>query len=295
MAADSQKMKPRQKTRKKPGKNIFLGLTSRVLMIIMASLLVASSLSFLINPARLWLISLLGLAFIPLLAVNLVLLIMAAIRRSKSFVIPLVAILPCVFFLGRYVQLSSDDELQQIEPDLKVISYNLGRFSLSNKDKGISNRTQCADSVFAYLKKQGADIICLQEFYVGQKNVGALKKYIRRNFPGYKSEYFMFHGRYGSFGNVTLSRIQVLGKGVVKFEESANLAIYTDHKVGERRFRVYNCHFESYNISFTGMIRSLFRSGTDVFSETGVKMKKSISRRPKQVDKVFSHIEDCPR
>lgn len=294
MAADSQKKKPRQKTRKKPGKNIFLGLTSRVLMIIMASLLVASSLSFLINPARLWLISLLGLAFIPLLAVNLVLLIMAAIRRSKSFVIPLVAILPCMFFLGRYVQLSSDDELQQMEPDLKVISYNLGRFSLSNKDKGISNRTQCADSVFAYLKKQDADIICLQEFYVGQKNVGALKKYIRRNFPGYKSEYFMFHGRYGSFGNVTLSRIQVLGKGVVKFEESANLAIYTDHKVGERRFRVYNCHFESYNISFTGMIRSLFRSGTDVFSETGVKMKKSISRRPKQVDKVFSHIEDCP-
>jgi endonuclease/exonuclease/phosphatase family metal-dependent hydrolase len=104
----------------------------------------------------------------------------------------------------------------------------------------------------------------------------------------------MFHGMHGSFGNITLSRIQVLGKGVVKFEESANLAIYTDHKVGERRFRVYNCHFESYNISFTGMIRSLLRDGTDVFSETGIKMKKSISRRPKQVDKVFAHIEDCP-
>ena len=57
---------------------------------------------------------------------------------------------------------------------------------------------------------------------------------------------------------------------------------------------MYNCHFESYNISFTGVIRSLFRSGTDVFSETGIKMKKSISRRPKQVDKDFSHIEDCP-
>lgn len=294
MAADSQKKKPRQKTRKKPGKNIFLGLTSRVLMIIMASLLVASSLSFLINPARLWLISLLGLAFIPLLAVNLVLLIMAAIRRSKSFVIPLVAILPCMFFLGRYVQLSSDDELQQMEPDLKVISYNLGRFSLSNKDKGISNRTQCADSVFAYLKKQDADIICLQEFYVGQKNEGALKKYIRRNFPGYKSEYFMFRGRYGSFGNVTLSRIQVLGKGVVKFEESANLAIYTDHKVGERRFRVYNCHFESYNISMSGMVRALVGKGGSVFAETGNKMKRSITRRPKQVDKVFSDIEKCP-
>lgn len=294
MAAEVNKRKSRKGSQQKTEKNLFFGLTSRVLMLIMAALMAISYLSFVINPARLWLISLLGLAFIPLLAANFTLLIWAIIRRSKAFLIPLIAILPCVFFLGRYVQFPVEEDLSQDDPDLTVLTYNLGRFSLSSKHKGIDDRTQCADSAFAYLRQQDADIICLQEFYVSPKNAASFRQYVRRHFPGYHAEYYMFPDRNGSFGNVTLSRIPVLGKGVVKFEESANLAIYTDHKVGERRFRVYNCHFESYNISFTGMIRSFFRSGTDVFSETGIKMKRSISRRPKQVDKVFSHIEDCP-
>ena len=294
MAAEVNKRKSRKGCQQKTEKNLFFGLTSRVLMLIMAALMAISYLSFVINPARLWLISLLGLAFIPLLAANFTLLIWAIIRRSKAFLIPLIAILPCVFFLGRYVQLPVEEDLSQDDPDLTVLTYNLGRYSLSSQHKGIDDRTQCADSAFAYLRQQDADIICLQEFYVSPKNAASFRQYVRRHFPGYHAEYYMFPDRNGSFGNVTLSRIPVLGKGVVKFEESANLAIYTDHKVGERRFRVYNCHFESYNISFTGMIRSFFRSGTDVFSETGIKMKRSISRRPKQVDKVFSHIEDCP-
>ena len=156
---------------------------------------------------------------------------------------------------------------------------------------GVANKQQCADSVFAYLKAQDADIICLQEFYLSKANV---KSYVRKHLPGYHIDYYLFEGKWGSFGNVTLSRIPVLSKGVVKFEESANLAIYTDHRVGERRFRVYNCHFESYNISFTGMVRAFFRDAGEAFSEAGNKMKKSISRRPKQVDKVFANIEDCP-
>jgi endonuclease/exonuclease/phosphatase family metal-dependent hydrolase len=179
-------------------------------------------------------------------------------------------------------------------PDLKVVSYNLGRFSLSDRKAGISGRKQCVDSVFAYLKRQDADIICLQEFYVNKEDFRTFKSYLRRHMPGYHSDYYLFTYRNGAFGNVTLSKVPVSGKGVLKFDESTNLAIYTDHKVGERRFRVYNCHFESYNISFTGLTKAFFRADGDAFSETGIKMKKSISRRPKQVDKVFSNIEKCP-
>ena len=69
MAAEVHKRKSCKKG-KRPGKNLFFGLTSRVLMIIMAALMAVSYLSFVINPARLWLISLFGLAFIPLLAAN---------------------------------------------------------------------------------------------------------------------------------------------------------------------------------------------------------------------------------
>ena len=44
----------------------------------------------------------------------------------------------------------------------------------------------------------------------------------------------------------------------------------------------------------SGVVKALFNADKAVFSETGTKMKNSITRRPKQVDKVFGDIESCP-
>ena len=152
--------------------------------------------------------------------------------------------------------------------------------------------SQCVDSVFSYIRQQDPDIICLQEFSIAGKDQA--KEYLGRWFNGYNVNYYLFPDKKGSFGNVTLSRLPVEGKGRIKFEESANLAIYTDHVSGERRFRVYNCHFESYNISLTGLVKAVATRDSTVMAETGTKVKRSITRRPKQVDKVFEDIESCP-
>jgi endonuclease/exonuclease/phosphatase family metal-dependent hydrolase len=76
--------------------------------------------------------------------------------------------------------------------------------------------------------------------------------------------------------------------------ESANLAIYSDYEYAGEKFRVYNCHFESYNVSVSGLMRGLVQRDSVLISTTGDKMKRSITRRPKQVDMVFEHIEKCP-
>ena len=94
-------MAVRRKRKKKTG-NKFFGITSRLLMTIVAGLLVLSYVSIVVNPAKVWLFSILGLAFVPLSVVNLILLLWAVKRRSKSFVIPLLALLPSLIFLGRY-------------------------------------------------------------------------------------------------------------------------------------------------------------------------------------------------
>lgn len=279
---------------KKKKKNIrFFGITSRVLMLIVAGLLVLSYLSVLVNPAKAWGFSIVGLAFVPLSIVNLFLLLWAVKRRSGSFVIPLLSLLPSLFFLGRYVQFPSDEQSMAQDPELKIISYNVGRFALHDSDMGIADRAQCADSIFAFLNSQNADVICLQEFRIS--DVDKVRGYLRKKMKGYKTDFYLFPMPNGSaFGNVTLSRLPVKGKGKIKFDESANLAIYTDYDVHGRRFRVYNCHFESYNVSLPGILRGLLHADKAVVSEVGTKMKRSITRRPKQVDKVFSDIENCP-
>ena len=276
-------------------KKIF-GITSRLLMLIVAGLLILSYLSILINPAKVWLISLVGLLFVPLSLLNAFLLLWAVKRLSKSFVIPLLALLPAFFFVGRYVRIDTEEERSErmaAEGErLKIVSYNVGRFALEDRAAGIDNRAECMDSVFSFLKSQDADVICLQEFRV--PDADKVKSYVNRYMKGYNAEYYMFPSSSGAFGNITLSRIPVKGKGKIKFDESANLAIYSDYQYAGEQFRIYNCHFESYNVSVSGLLRGLVQRDSLLIYSTGDKMKRSITRRPKQVDKVFEHIEECP-
>lgn len=275
-------------------RNRFFGLTSRVLMLIVAGLLILSYASIVVNPAKVWFISLIGIFFIPLSVLNILLLLWAVKRKSGSFVIPLLAILPAFFFVGRYVRIDTEEDrvarMSHTGNTLKVVSYNVGRFALDQGE--FSSRSDCADSVFAFILEQDPDIICLQEFHMADAD--NIRSLLRKRMNDYHAEYYMFPTGGGAFGNLTLSRIPVKGKGVIKFDSSANLAIYTDYELDGSRFRVYNCHFESYNISMSGLLKAMASRDKTVFSETGNKMKASITRRPKQVDKVFSDIEDCP-
>lgn len=276
-------------------RNRFFGLTNRVLMLIAAALLVVSYLSMLVNPAKLWLMSLAGLLFVPFAFLNVFLLIWAFVRRSKAFVIPLLALIPAFFLLGRYARFVSEEEAAPVvtsDGSIKVMSWNVGRFALSHRTLDFEDYQECADSVFDYIRKQDADVICLQEVRVSDSR--KIRQYLAKKMPGYSAEYYIFPARSGSFGNVTLSRMPVRNRGVIRFDESANLAIFTDYKSGDRTFRVYNCHFESYNISFSGIVKGLLESDREVFTVTGEKMRRSITRRPKQVNKVFDDIEDCP-
>ncbi len=273
-------------------RNRFFGFTSRVLMLIVAALLALSYLSIVINPAQVWVVSIFGILFVPLMTLNVILLLWAVKRRSKSFMIPLMILLPSVFFIGRYVQLNSDEAIEEpVTGDtLKIVSWNVGRFGMH--DRGISGRRECVDSIFRFIREQDADIICLQEFHIS--DASRVRAYLKEKMREYNSEYYLFTESGGNSGNLTLSRIPVYGKGKIKFEQSANLAIYTDYRVGDRSFRVYNCHFESYNVSLSGLIHAVARRDSVVMAETGTKVKRSITRRPKQVDRVFTDIENCP-
>mgnify|MGYP003392704072 FL=1 len=111
------------------------GITSRLLMLIVAALLALSYLSIVINPARIWLVSLSGIFYVPLMTLNLILLLWALKRRSRSFMIPLLALIPSFFFIGRYVQFNSDEAIDApvAENTVKILTWNVGRFALDRK------------------------------------------------------------------------------------------------------------------------------------------------------------------
>lgn len=274
----------------------FTGITSRVLMLIVAGLQAMTYLSVFVNPSKVWIMTVFGLLFIPVSLLDLFLLAWAVKRRSKAFAIPLLALLPSVFFLGKYVQLSGrnmPDGQDLVSGDgenvISVVSYNVGRFSAG---KSVSDPDACADSVAVFLKSCDADVICLQEVHAD--DVPALKSFLSGQFRGYEFEYYMNIGRRGCFGNVTLSRFPAEDKGIISFDKSANMALYTDYRLGGNDIRVYNCHLESYGLSLPKVVKSLREHDRDFFRNTEKKVKASISRRPRQVDMILKDIASSP-
>ena len=267
-----------------------LGLTSRALMLVAAGCLVLSYLSVFVNPAKAWFMTLFGLFFVPFLLLNVFLLVWAAVRRSRAILIPLLALIPAFFLTGRFIQFTEPEETAG--DGIKIVSYNVGRFALSAKRLHLENRQACADSVFRFLRAQQADIICLQEFH--WRDAGEIKARLAKEFPGYNAEYFVFTDRSGCYGNVTLSRFPSRGKGKLDFDKSSNLAIWSEYDVDGTRMRVYNCHFQSYNISFSRILRALRSDYKQTVRDTEERMKASIILRPEQVNAVLNDIAGAP-
>ena len=278
-----------EKKHKGLGRFLF-GLTARTFMLMNAAVLVLAYLSMYVNPAEAWFMTIFGLLFIVFFAMNVFLLLWAVRRRSGSVVIPLLALLPSVFLIGRYVQFSGRDEVS--EDAVTLIDYNVGKFVMHPSHAHISSDEACEDSVYNFLRKSDADIICLQEFHSPKgKDV---KDYLSEIMPGYEVEYYAHVNGHGAYGNVILSRFPVVGRGKFDFEESSNLAVYADLDIDGKVMRVYNCHFESYSLSLPRLVKAFNNREDGKVLEAEEKMRSSITRRPQQVDAVLEDIRNSP-
>ena len=274
-----------EEIRKKHG--LFSRITFGTASLILSGLLALSYVSILVNPAKAWYFTIFGLLFIPLVVLTFGFFIWAFFRRSRMTALLLVMLLPAVFLVGKYYQYKAPEP--EREATLKVVSYNVGLFAHGNMG---DKRLVLADSIAAYLRRTDADIICLQEFYL--PNTLNMDAWFRDRFPGYKAEYYVLTGEKGHAGNVTLSRRPVLSRGKIDFEKSTNLALHTDIQLDSTVLRFYNCHFESYNISLSGLVKSIGHHTDEMVEDTGRKMRRGITQRPRQVEEVMKDVDECP-
>ena len=250
--------------------------------LVLSALLVLAYLSVVVDPAKAWFFTLFGLLYPLVLPATVLLFVWSLFRRSHMRLLLVLVLLPSLFIFGRYVQIRRSTPTE--EGPLKVVSCNVGLFAHGPSG---SDRLVLADSVSRWLRAQDADLICLQEFYL--PNEVSMDKWIKSHFPGYKAEYYVFTGSRGAFGNLTLSRRRVVDKGKINFEHSTNLALWTDIGLDSATVRIYNCHFESYNISLSNLVKK-----AGAVEETERKMRRSITERPKQVAEVMRGVDSAP-
>lgn len=273
-----------EKRRKSGGRKrspLLFGLTFRVILIVAAAAMFLSYLSVYVNPSVFSLPLFFGLYFVPILGINLLLLLVAMLRRSASAWICVAAILPSLLYSELFFKIGHKEEAQKEGIALKIESYNVGMFSSSAN--GLS-RAECRKEVGNHFAENLPDIVCLQEFFA--------ESYTQADtiFSAYPHRhYHLFKARNGKlFGNIILSKFPIVERGRLSFPNSTNLSIFADIEHYGRTLRIYNNHLESYNVSFTALAHKaaeLLRKKADAAEEATHRLAEKFRKENPSAEK----------
>ncbi len=271
------------------------------LNVLIAAGLVLAYLSTVISPEKIWPLAFFGLAFPYLVAANILLLIYWTLRWKKIAFLSLIVLLAGAAYINDYfpvfVKKNKGSEIPS-ENNIKILSYNVRAFNIyewladPNTNKGIFN----------FIRSEHPDVICIQEFYTNNKstlNPQNIDKLFGET-PYHHIRYSISTGKNTGYGNATFSRFPIVGRGVIAFDRSRNMAIYTDIAFNNDTIRIYNNHLQSVNFHSNNyrFIDSLslrynekqLRELQDISS----KLKLAYIKRANQADKVSASIHHSP-
>jgi endonuclease/exonuclease/phosphatase family metal-dependent hydrolase len=211
--------------------------------------------------------------------------------KSKKLLLSLGIILVGYHHLFNFIQPLPN--FGTAEKGLKILTYNVHHFSTAPP-----HNQAASPKILDYLRKENADIVCLQETRLFKSGRLSPDK-IREALPGI-THYHLAHS-ISTAGPMTLSKFPIVSMGEIRFEKSANMVLYSDIRVRPGQIvRVYNCHLQSYRI--TPEEYTLTDPGKSGTNEQQLREARMISRkmklaftfRAKQARTVADHLKKCP-
>lgn len=266
---------------------------------IILSLLLFSYLSPYVSPESIWFVAFLGLAYPFLLMAAVVSFIYWAMQFRKRCIYPLAIILIGWPLLKTTFQINfSSTDFDQTKA-IKVMSYNVKVFDLYNW----SNNAETRNKIFNYLKEENADIMCLQEFFTrDSSDFNTMDTLFTFPKTKYVHTRYSFNDKHKQhFGIATFTNYPIVNKGEVKFtQKNHNLCIYTDIKVNNDTFRIYNMHLQSIAFSDSDYKYAEDISkgveAEDIENSKNIlrRLKRAFIKRAKQADLIHASIAKCP-
>ena len=220
-----------------------------VLNIIVSVMFLLACLASDLDPVKWWTISLLGLAFgfivITLIAFILFWLVIKPRFILFSLVPMLVGYKSIAVFFSFHV--SEKFNYQKPASVLRVAHWNVARFIelKRNNNKGSQIRMKMMDQI----KEQGADVICMQEFYTSTDTTYYNNEQYLMTEIGYPYHYFARRtdGQLQWFGNAIFSKHPIVDSGKINFpnEKFPETLLHADIAFQGDTIRVYTTHLAS--------------------------------------------------
>jgi endonuclease/exonuclease/phosphatase family metal-dependent hydrolase len=253
------------------------------------------------DPKTTWLIAFFGLAYPPILLVNLIMIAYWLLRKSWLALISVLGILCGFGVLENNIGFhpgNSNINKPHAENAIRMMTYNVHDFKKYGSGKDISTKNE----ILEIIANQQPDVIGIQEFYSRKRGqyamIDSMKKiigsdnYYFENFGGSEDE---------KMGNAIFSKFPIIAKGLLQLSPlySGNQCLYADIKQNDHIFRVYSVHLQSIQFEPADYkyIDTVTQKGKPDFSSTkrlGGKLKRAFMKRSEQVALIRAHAKQCP-
>lgn len=213
------------------------------------------------------LLSFLGLMVPFIFMVNIPLLIYWGIRKKRIFFLSFFALLVAYFTFDPFYRFGSSDDT--FEEGLKIMTYNTRDFGF----RGRSTRHEILD----FVNKSDPDIVCFQES----------NRLARRQLENYPFKYMTPNSSHKS-RQAIFSKYPIVGKGSLEFLDTANNGIYADIEYKGDTIRIYNLHFQSFQIT-PSRVRSIKR-----VRDSYTRMRTTFIKQEEQAYTFDEHRKNSP-
>jgi len=272
---------------------------SLIIALILALLLLISVANAYINPAKMYVFTLMGLVFYILWIMNLLFLIWLIFRKRRWFFIPLIVLIITLnhwnnTFQFRGKKIKNESEL---ENPIKIMSFNVHMFDFYNH----SGSNETPEIIYDFILKHDPDIICIQEFYSNITKPLYNPAYIMARFKMYQHKHIeYFYKSHSGTAMATFSKFPLGDKGEIRYNSTSNMSMYTDINVRGQMIRVFNNHLESFGLIDNDLEAfDNFDFRMDDAQKVGLrkllrKLIKAFVLRAIQAEIIAEHIKNSP-
>ena len=194
-------------------------------IVVSVSLMLACLCCF-VSPKAVWWIGFFGLAYMYLLVANLCFLPfwLLSTKKKKLIVISLISILVGWPFIGRNIQLFSNEiPVEDIDKSVKVLCYNVQAFIQMHQKSADGKK----DDRFGFFHTNSdADIICMQEFLISTWEKDLSEKNIRKQLS--KTPFCQIELPTGTSGLATFSKYPIIREELIYSDNTTNACMYCD-------------------------------------------------------------------
>lgn len=279
-----------------------LGYFSRTVFIANIFAILALLLSYsasIIDPQKFWPIAFFGLAFLPILIINIGFIIYWLLRKKRYALFSLITILAGWNLLSKHINFKNSKEKLVIKADsnLRVMSFNVLMFKKYNDPK-----SNFKEETLELIKTVDPDIICFQEFYSRLRGSKQFTKTIKQE-GEFEDYYFEPTSKndYEGYGPAIFTKDPIINSGSI-FQNAygTNRIIFADIKREGDTLRVYNVHLRSFALQeedkeFVQKSAEKITIDDEVSTKRiGKKLKQAFANRSEQAKSLRKHIEECP-